>query len=166
MHQLLSVASTRFASQKSLTQSSLYSALYSWRLWCGFFLTLSSQQNLGGFNENTLFLMPATIWVFGPSFSLFLLLRGIFCPRMWWSQHPWGYLRNAWIWYSRTGFSGGLGSIRWWLDLILQIFSNLKDSIVLWFCIGVLSLGVSLNKAIYCARWDPKRWNNMVVCCY
>ena len=56
---------------------------------------------------------------------------GTDCPGRWWVNQPWRYIWDVWTWPLWTWFSGGLSSVRWWLNLmILWVFSNLSDSMI------------------------------------
>ena len=53
------------------------------------------------------------------------------CPGQWGSPHPWRGPKTVWMWHFRTWFSrhGGVGVTA---DLmILEVISNLNDSVIL-----------------------------------
>lgn len=56
------------------------------------------------------------------------------CPGKWWSHQHQRHWRDVWMWHLGTQPSGGLGSVtRWWDLMILRVFANQNDSVVL-FC--------------------------------
>jgi len=63
------------------------------------------------------------------------------CPGRWWSHHPWRCSRNVQMLY--WGFSGEILMVGGWLDwVILEAFSNLGDSMILWFRLPHCRTGV------------------------
>jgi len=59
---------------------------------------------------------------------------GTCCPGRWWSHHPWRYSRSMEIWHWGTWLVGMMG-MSWWLDwMILEVFSNRNESVILWYC--------------------------------
>ena len=42
---------------------------------------------------------------------------GTGCPGKWWRHHPWRELKDVQTWRCGTGFSGGLGSMRFTVGL-------------------------------------------------
>lgn len=79
-------------------------------------------------------------------------------PGRWWSNSPWGCLREGWIWYFGTQFSGWYSWRGRWLDqMIWEVFSNLADSVILWLStLGQTSptLSASFYGSIVPALWS------------
>lgn len=68
---------------------------------------------------------------FVPLYSV--MMRTFLCCSQgnWWSFCLWEYLRNMWLWSFRTWFSGELTVLGGWLDLILKVFSNPNNYMIL-----------------------------------
>jgi len=60
---------------------------------------------------------------------------GMGCPERWWSHRPWRCSKSVWMLCWGTWFSEN----HWWRAnkwlgwMILWVFSNLSDSMILWF---------------------------------
>ena len=66
---------------------------------------------------------------------------GTGCPGKWWSPHPWMWSKTCRCGTSGHGLAGTVVLV-WWLDLmILEVFSNLHDSMILLdaFCASVFT---------------------------
>ena len=69
---------------------------------------------------------------------------GTCCP---WRHCPWRCSRNVWMWHWGT-WSVGMMGMGWWLDwMILEVFSNLNDSMILQH---LLSLSF-----VFCVFFSP-----------
>ena len=56
---------------------------------------------------------------------------GTGCPGRWWGYHPWECSKSIEMWHWGT-WSAGIVGMDWdWM--VLEVFSNLDDSMVLWF---------------------------------
>ena len=60
---------------------------------------------------------------------------GMGCPGRWFlSHHPWRCSRNILMLYWVKWFSGEILVVGGWLDwVILEVFSNIDDAMILWF---------------------------------